>query len=149
MPITYRLPYPPTVNHYWKDAIFGKGPGARRGRIRTPKAKAYCEAVVAVVWAEGFPPQLTLTGPLRVEVIYRPPDRRKRDLDNLQKGLLDALGQSQVFVDDNQIWDFRAHWDLNDAGQVIVEPGGSAVVSIWPLETGAELFAKHEKWRES
>ena len=32
-----------------------------------------------------------------------PPDRRRRDLDNLQKPLLDALQHAGVYEDDSQI----------------------------------------------
>ena len=36
-----------------------------------------------------------------------PPDRRKRDLDNLGKCILDSLQHAKIFADDNQIDDLR------------------------------------------
>lgn len=40
---------------------------------------------------------------LKVHIEAYPPDKRKRDLDNLFKSLLDALEKSGVFKDDRQI----------------------------------------------
>jgi Holliday junction resolvase len=40
---------------------------------------------------------------LRVEVRAFPPDRRRRDIDNLAKSLLDSLQHAGVYDDDNQI----------------------------------------------
>ena len=44
-----------------------------------------------------------LTGPLRVEIEVYPPDRRRRDIDNVQKALLDALEHGGAYRDDSQI----------------------------------------------
>lgn len=41
-------------------------------------------------------------------VIYAmPPDRRRRDLDNIQKGMLDSIEASGLIDDDSQIDDLR------------------------------------------
>ena len=45
-------------------------------------------------------------GPLVVRVEVYPPDRRRRDLDNLQKSLWDALQHGGAYLDDNQITKF-------------------------------------------
>ena len=42
-------------------------------------------------------------GRLAVRIEAFPPDRRKRDLDNICKSLLDALGHGLVYADDSQI----------------------------------------------
>jgi len=44
---------------------------------------------------------------LRVVIECFPPDRRRRDLDNLGKSCLDSLQHAKIFVDDNQIDDLR------------------------------------------
>ena len=40
---------------------------------------------------------------LRVEIEAFPPDKRRRDLDNIFKVLLDSLQHAEVYVDDSQI----------------------------------------------
>lgn len=40
---------------------------------------------------------------LRVEMAVTPPDRRRRDLDNLLKAVLDGLGYADMYGDDSQI----------------------------------------------
>lgn len=50
---------------------------------------------------------IRLKGPLRLEVIFSPPDKRRRDADNICKCLLDSLQNAEVFEDDSQIVDLR------------------------------------------
>ena len=50
-----------------------------------------------------------MPGPLTVEVAVYFPDKRKRDLDNLLKCLLDALTHAGVYEDDKQIEDLRIY----------------------------------------
>jgi crossover junction endodeoxyribonuclease RusA len=58
--------------------------------------------VVALLAARRVQP---LQGPLAVEVEIYPPDLRRRDLDNLQKAVLDALAHGGAYVDDSQaVW---------------------------------------------
>ena len=40
---------------------------------------------------------------LRVQVECFPPDKRRRDLDNLGKSLMDSLQHAKVYADDSQI----------------------------------------------
>jgi crossover junction endodeoxyribonuclease RusA len=44
-----------------------------------------------------------LNGRLSVRIEAQPPDKRKRDLDNLLKAPLDALTHAGLWVDDEQI----------------------------------------------
>jgi crossover junction endodeoxyribonuclease RusA len=45
----------------------------------------------------------TQLGRLRVEIEVHPPDRRKRDIDNVCKATLDGLAKAGVYQDDSQI----------------------------------------------
>lgn len=101
--VTLRLPYPPTVNHYWRIGTTTKGRGAL---FLTDKAKAYRADVEACVWEQlGKAPKLQ--GLLRLTITVTTPDRRKRDIDNLLKAPLDAMQKAGVYIDDNQIRDLR------------------------------------------
>lgn len=87
------LPYPPTVNHYFQRN--------RDGSVRIGQpGLAFRQEVAYRCRQERIKP---LTGRLVVEVDVFPPDRRKRDLDNVLKALLDALKHGGAYEDDSQI----------------------------------------------
>ena len=44
-----------------------------------------------------------LAGRLAVTITVNPPDKRKRDIDNLAKAPLDALTHAGLWLDDSQI----------------------------------------------
>lgn len=86
------LPYPPSVNHYYRRV----GPRTLISR----EGRAYREKVCALLAARGVE---TLTGPVQVKVEVYPPDRRRRDIDNVLKALLDAIEKGGAYRDDSQI----------------------------------------------
>lgn len=90
--IELELPYPPSVNHYYRHV----GPRMLISR----EGRAYREKVCAILTALGIRP---MTGPLDVQVEIFPPDRRRRDLDNVQKALFDALEHGGAYINDSQI----------------------------------------------
>ena len=90
--LEFELPYPPSVNHYWRRV------GART--LISRGGRAFREAVCSILAADRFQP---LAGPLVVDVTVFPPDRRRRDIDNVQKALLDALQHGGAYEDDSQI----------------------------------------------
>lgn len=92
--IKLELPYPPTVNHY-----YGQKP--RGGRYIKPEGKAFRIEVLAVAMQNKACNYVTDDIEVYIEVY--PPDKRKRDLDNINKALLDALEAAGVFKDDSQI----------------------------------------------
>ena len=90
--MTFELPWPPSVNHYWRRV------GART--LISRGGRAFRERVCSILAARGVAP---LNGPLEVTIELFPPDRRRRDADNVQKALLDALEHAGAFHDDSQI----------------------------------------------
>jgi crossover junction endodeoxyribonuclease RusA len=92
--IVLHLPFPPTVNNYYKLTRSGV-------RYLDKKVRAFREAVLRAV-AEQMP-GVTLSDPLFMEVYLYPPDKRRRDLDNYMKGLLDALTEAELWTDDSLI----------------------------------------------
>tara|TARA_R110000824_G_scaffold82382_2_gene206462 strand:- start:2934 stop:3233 length:300 start_codon:yes stop_codon:yes gene_type:complete len=74
-------------------------------------------------------PTKTLTGRLAVRVEGYAPDKRKRDVDNWNKAILDSIEHSGlVFLDDNQV----DH--LETIRREVVPRAGFVVVSIAVLE---------------
>lgn len=84
------LPYPPSVNHYW----YRNGARTFLGK----KGKLFRLEVIKL--CKDF---LTIEEKVSVEIFLFPPDRRKRDIDNVVKPTLDALEHAQVFIDDYQV----------------------------------------------
>lgn len=109
------LPWPPTVNSYWRHRVIGKLATV----YVSADGQAYRKAVNLCFIEHGIK-TYAIEGDLRVEIEVFPPDRRKRDLDNLLKSLLDSLTHAQVWVDDNQIADLRIYRNKQIAGMVKV-----------------------------
>ena len=108
--IEVTLPWPPTVNTYWRN-FNGRSILSERGRLYR---KAVADQVLIQRAAKHF------DKPLRVEVEAFRPDRRRRDLDNLLKAVLDGLAHAGVYGDDEQIQDLRIYWAPMIAGMVKV-----------------------------
>ncbi len=85
------LPYPPTVNTYWRKW--------RNRMVISEKGRAYRDLVAAAFREQSGG---LIDGPVAVEGDVWAPDRRRRDLDNLWKSLLDAL-KGLAFTDDSLI----------------------------------------------
>lgn len=89
---TLTLPWPPSVNHYWRRAGHHIHVSA--------EGKAYRKTVAIECIRQRC---RTHDGALRVSIVAYPPDRRRRDLDNLLKSLLDCLQHGGAYEDDSQI----------------------------------------------
>lgn len=91
--LRFEIPYPPTINHYYLHTPNGVILGAKGKRFRRNvslllnRYRGYC----------GSEKRLILT------INVFPPDKRKRDLDNVCKATMDALQHAGIYGDDNQI----------------------------------------------
>ena len=87
-------------------------------------------------YAAGLPYVKTanppLAGRLSVTIHLHPPDKRRRDLDNHLKGLLDLLTKCQVWEDDSQVD------ELTVRRETIVPKTGLVTVEIWELNDAPE-----------
>lgn len=91
------LPFPPSVNTYWRHPTTGRLAGRH---LISEKGRAYRQQIMA----EAARYQLAkVEGRVSVHIDAFPPDNRRRDLDNMMKGLLDGLVHAQVIEDDSQI----------------------------------------------
>lgn len=96
--IELKLPWPPSVNGYWRSP--NKGPLAGRTLI-SEKGRAYRVAVHAAIMEQiGLK---KAKGRLSVSILAHPPDARRRDLDNLPKGIFDSITHAGTWEDDSNI----------------------------------------------
>lgn len=110
--VAYWLPFPPSVNNLFINIGRGRAPSKR---YQAWKA----DAQVALL-KQG---RQSVSGPVEFRVSITPPDKRKRDLDNLLKGPLDFCVQNGVIQDDSLIRRIEIEWGEEE------NPG--AVVEIW------------------
>ncbi len=89
------LPYPPSVNHLYSRW---------RGRVvKSAVGRRYALRCAEHVWAARLgPPRWVPPERLSIEVHVHPPDRRRRDLDNILKALGDAVAAG-LGIDDARI----------------------------------------------
>ena len=111
--IVLHLPFPPTINSYYKMT--------RNGQRYLDKAVREFRAKVAESINEQCP-SLHLDYPLFMEVYLFMPDRRKRDVDNYMKGLLDSLTEAGLWEDDSLIDQLHIYrGEIVKGGQVRIE----------------------------
>lgn len=91
--VRIELPYPPSLNSYYRTV---------KGRILiSAEGRAYRKTVADYVMESRT--AAAMAGRMAVEITVYPPDRRRRDLDNVAKCLLDSLTKAGVWRDDEQI----------------------------------------------
>lgn len=117
--ITLNLPWPPTLNSYYRN-VKGTTLISAKGRLYRGTVRAR----VIRQLGPGFQP---ITGRLHVSVYFTPPDKRKRDIDNHFKAVFDALTKAGVWGDDSQVKSLSA---------VMLPPekGGRCTITIEPME---------------
>lgn len=117
------LPFPPSVNTYWRAP--NKGPLKGRHLISAAGRKYQSDACAAIIEQLRRLPKPS-SEPASVEVILYPPDARRRDIDNYNKALLDSLTHAGVWEDDSQVKRMLVEW-----GPVV--KGGRVEITITPL----------------
>lgn len=93
MKLEITLPWPPSVNHYYRRNG-GRYFISKRGQDYREYVAKVCYAYQGLFVAEDR---------IRLRIKAYPPDKRKRDLDNLFKSVLDSIQHSGIYVDDSQI----------------------------------------------
>jgi len=128
------LPFPPSVNHYYRHV----GPRVLISR----EGRAFRETVCAILARLGV---RRMSGPLAVVTDIYPPDNRRRDLDNTQKALLDAMQHGGAYEDDSQVALLASlRREKTFGGKVAVR------IDAFPLHRcplcGAEVQSKETPW---
>lgn len=94
------IPWPPSVNHYWRKW--------RNRMVISREGRMFCKNVCALLCGSqgdsgNGPRKPPFTGSIALAMDAFPPDRRRRDLDNLVKSTQDALAHAGAFEDDSQV----------------------------------------------
>ena len=115
------LPFPPTVNNYYVKTNRGIYISQKGRKFRAEVLKAISEQL----------PGVHIDERMLVEIVLYPPDARKRDVDNYNKALLDAITEADLWEDDkliDQLFMYRGqvrsrngsvYVRITDAGPVI------------------------------
>ena len=93
MPLQFSMDYPPSINHYYVRT--------KKGMAVGKPGKLYRHA--AIIKLHPFKNHFSKDKRVAIVINVYPPDRRKRDLDNILKCCLDSLQHAGIFEDDNQI----------------------------------------------
>lgn len=95
------LPYPPSVNKLWRAT---KGGGVYKSQEYRDWRKHAEWAVSTQVKGKGIKGEYTL------EILAVKPDKRRRDLGNLEKAISDLLQHVKVIEDDYLCQDIHIAW---------------------------------------
>lgn len=104
-----RLPFPPSLNHYWRKD--------RNGMHISEEGKRYIAMTRQLALLNGrgdtefYLKVHRETEPkqrLKVRAVFFCPDNMKRDLDNMFKVIFDCLTKANVWADDSQVFELNA-----------------------------------------
>lgn len=96
-PLEFTLPWPPTMNNYWRSP--NCGPLAGR-HLLSVAGRCYRQAAVLELITQKVR-RSAVGGPLDIWICaYEPWTPRRRDLDNLLKPVLDAMTHGRIVEDD-------------------------------------------------
>lgn len=112
--INLRLPYPPSINHYYVRT--------KKGMAIKPEGKWYRQQVGFLVAIARLPRKFLGNEKVQVTIHAFTPDRIPRDVDNILKCLLDALTDAHVWGNDKQVYDLHItkDYDIQKKGYVEV-----------------------------
>ena len=107
--LSLSLPLPPSVNHYWSSCVGRKmmynknGKASQRAFVKVFLSDAALKFRHEVFRAIAPLRLKPISGRVIIDVTHHPKTRAIVDIDNLQKGLHDALTHAGVWLDDSQV----------------------------------------------
>lgn len=128
--LTLCLPFPPSVNHYWKASgkrrYIGEAGVAFRAAVAVEVAKRKARG-----WRR-------IKGGVAMYVQLVPPDKRRRDVDNYNKAILDALMHAGCYDDDSQVEVLVVEKNAAASGALV----GGAFVTLTPMSDVEEAIIR-------
>ncbi|KLU17450.1 MULTISPECIES: crossover junction endodeoxyribonuclease RusA [Xenorhabdus] len=111
-----KLPWPPSNNTYWRHTA--------HSHYISEKGTKYRQKIIELIKQQNL--NINTTARIKISITANPPDRRRRDLDNLPKAVFDSLTHASFWADDSQIDDMHIM-----RGERVA--GGCLDVQIWEL----------------
>lgn len=115
--IELELPYPPSANRYWRKF--------NNRMVISKHGKEFQFEVCRIVKDSGIEP---IRGAIAIKILIYTPDWRRRDEDNLNKALLDAVSKSGIWDDDSFIC-YHVNEKRKDADGI-----GRIVLQVKPVD---------------
>ena len=97
-PIILDLPYPPSLNHYWRRNANGGLRISAAGKAYRQSTILEFHRVTGLYGGKGY-----FREPVAVEIAVFEPKHHVADLDNLLKCLLDSMTHARVYDDDKRV----------------------------------------------
>lgn len=111
------LPFPPSVNGYWRTF---------RGRmIISKRGREFREKCLEDIAKQISYSEREIEHHVEVSIILYPPSKRLMDIDNFTKGCFDSLTHAGIWKDDSQVKKLTIEW-----GEIV--KGGKAEITITP-----------------
>jgi crossover junction endodeoxyribonuclease RusA len=112
--INLTLPYPPSANRLWRNS-----------RGRTHKSTEYCNWLNHAGYVARAQRPGKICGPYKISITAVRPDKRRRDLGNLEKPISDLLQSLGVVEDDCNAEMICVRWVTAGEGITVhIEPAG-------------------------
>lgn len=110
MVINISIPFPISANAMYRNVA------------RTLKSERYRKWIVEAAWTIKSQTKSKMAGDYKLTMLVVPPDRRRRDLDNLLKSASDALGEAGVIKNDQYCRWIEARWvETGEPCQITLE----------------------------
>ena len=108
------IPFPPSVN-----TLFANRKG---GRFKTEKYKTWIDEAGWMIKTQRDRHNRH-AGNVSFTLFVRRPDNRRRDIDNLQKAVLDLIVRHRILADDSQIESSTVKWvyEAVQGARVVIE----------------------------
>lgn len=91
---SFTLPYPPSVNGYWRTF--------RNRQIISKRGREYVNLVDSEMQKLGLKGE-QIDCSVSFRMVINPPTLRSYDVDNFTKGVFDALSKCKFWIDDSQV----------------------------------------------